>query len=72
MLPQGLQRDDEAAGYWQTMTDIEPAHIHYGNKKDNFWEMGDTGPCGPCTEIHYDLVRRTRAAAGWSMQAGPR
>jgi len=51
---QGLARDDEAAEYWRTMTDIDHSHIHLGNKKDNFWEMGETGPCGPCTEIHYD------------------
>ncbi|MBL8797156.1 MAG: alanine--tRNA ligase [Planctomycetia bacterium] len=51
---QKLERDDEAAGYWRTLTDIDPTHIHLGNKKDNFWEMGETGPCGPCSEIHYD------------------
>jgi alanyl-tRNA synthetase len=51
---QGLARDDEAAEFWRTQTDIDPSHIHLGNKKDNFWEMGETGPCGPCTEIHYD------------------
>ena len=50
----GVPRDDEAAGYWRTEAGVDPAHIHYGNKKDNFWEMGETGPCGPCTEIHYD------------------
>ena len=46
--------DDEAAELWRRETDIDPAHIHWGNKKDNFWEMGETGPCGPCTEIHID------------------
>jgi len=51
---EGVPRDDEAFEFWKTMTDIDPAHIHLGNKKDNFWEMGETGPCGPCTEIHYD------------------
>jgi alanyl-tRNA synthetase len=51
---QGLAPDDEAAELWRTVTDIDPAHIHKGNKKDNFWEMGDTGPCGPCSEIHID------------------
>jgi alanyl-tRNA synthetase len=50
----GLEPDDEAAALWRSETDIDPTHIHKGNKKDNFWEMGDTGPCGPCTEIHYD------------------
>src|SRR3989440_1348077 len=50
----GLARDDEAAEFWRTQTDIDPSHIHLGSKKDNFWMMGDTGPCGPCSEIHYD------------------
>ncbi len=51
---EGLAPDDEAAELWRTVTDIDPAHVHKGNKKDNFWEMGETGPCGPCTEIHID------------------
>jgi alanyl-tRNA synthetase len=51
---EGLAPDDEAAELWRTETDIDPTHIHRGTKKDNFWEMGDTGPCGPCTEIHID------------------
>ena len=50
----GLAPDDEAAALWRSETDIDPSHIHWGNKKDNFWEMGNTGPCGPCTEIHID------------------
>ena len=49
----GIPRDDEAAGFWRAVG-VPDAQIHLGNKKDNFWEMGDTGPCGPCTEIHYD------------------
>lgn len=49
----GIPRDDEAANYWRAVG-VPDAQIHLGNKKDNFWEMGNTGPCGPCTEIHYD------------------
>ena len=51
--PEGLERDNEAASYWEAH--LPQAHIINGNRHDNFWEMGDTGPCGPCSEIHIDL-----------------
>ena len=49
----GLERDNEAYGYWKELIDED--RILNGDKKDNFWEMGDQGPCGPCSEIHVDL-----------------
>ncbi|HEY6171764.1 MAG TPA: alanine--tRNA ligase [Candidatus Kapabacteria bacterium] len=48
------EHDDEAFEVWKTVTDIDPTHIQRHGAKDNFWEMGETGPCGPCSEIHYD------------------
>ena len=58
---ENLERDDEAAGYW--LKHVPADHIINGNKHDNFWEMGETGPCGPCSEIHLDSRTEEEKAA---------
>ena len=58
---EGLERDNEAAGIWAKF--LPQGRIINGNKKDNFWEMGDQGPCGPCSEIHIDLRSDEERAA---------
>jgi len=49
-----LPTDDEAQGFWLSETDINPHQVLYEGRKENLWQMADTGPCGPCSEIHYD------------------
>ncbi|MFZ1290928.1 MAG: alanine--tRNA ligase [Melioribacteraceae bacterium] len=51
-----FETDDEALNLWKTKTDINPNHVLKFGAKDNFWEMGETGPCGPCSEIHINLT----------------
>jgi len=46
--------DEEAAGYWKEQPGFDPSHVLYFGRKDNFWQMAETGPCGPCSEIHFD------------------
>jgi alanyl-tRNA synthetase len=52
----GLPKDKEAAKFWTKVTSIPSERVLAFGKKDNFWEMGETGPCGPCSEIHIELT----------------
>ncbi|MYG37341.1 MAG: alanine--tRNA ligase, partial [Gemmatimonadetes bacterium] len=58
--------DDEAAALWTEVAGVSPDRIYRLGDKDNFWQMADTGPCGPCSEVHYDL----RPAAEWGRSPG--
>ena len=58
---EGIERDNEAASFWERH--LPKDHILNGNKHDNFWQMGDTGPCGPCSEIHMDSRSAAEKAA---------
>ena len=60
---EGLERDSEAAGYWAKCFSDSENRILDGSRKDNFWEMGDTGPCGPCSEIHVDIREESERQA---------
>lgn len=64
----GIEADEEAAQLWTRVTDINPEHVHRFGRKDNFWMMGETGPCGPCSEIHID--RTPDGSGGKLVNAG--
>jgi alanyl-tRNA synthetase len=60
-----IERDDEAATYWLQQPGFNPNHIRFFGRKDNFWEMAETGPCGPNSEIHIDLGPETCDKQGY-------
>jgi len=68
---QGLEPDVEAEDYWKQLPGFDPTHVMRFDKKDNFWEMGATGPCGPCSEIHIDLTE-DGAGRNWVNAGDPR
>ena len=55
----GVEADEDAENLWRTITDINPSQVLRFDKVDNFWEMGEVGPCGPCSELHIDLGEGT-------------
>jgi alanyl-tRNA synthetase len=61
-----IARDDEAANHWRNQPGFDPANLLFFGRKDNFWEMADTGPCGPCSEIHIDMGPDNCTLAGTS------
>ena len=63
---EGLEPDEEALTIWRDRIGVDPARILRLGEKDNFWRMGDTGPCGPCSEIHFDLGPELTSVAGAS------
>ncbi len=72
----GLPADEESEKLWKENTNINPGHVLRFGRKDNFWEMGETGPCGPCSEVHIDLrsdeERKKRPGAELVNQDDPR
>jgi alanyl-tRNA synthetase len=72
----GLPADEEAEKLWKTKTGINPDHVLRFGRRDNFWEMGETGPCGPCSEVHIDLRsdedRKKQPGAGLVNMDDPR
>ena len=67
-----FREDDEAEELWQKVAGVPKSRIFRLDEKDNFWQMGDTGPCGPCSEIHYDMGAEplpSRAASTKSFRA---
>ncbi len=60
--------DDEAAGLWEEVVGLSPDRIYRMGDKDNFWQMADTGPCGPCSEVHYDMRSPDERGGGLSVE----
>ena len=67
-----FREDDEAEKLWQEVAGVSQDRIFRLDEEDNFWQMGETGPCGPCSEIHYDLGPEARSRAAFPENPGDR